>query len=111
MDSPIAYFVLAAVVTFVGLQGLGEHRDAFGVVPHPVMRPTAPHLIWGKGLVAVGGFVLAIGILGTGQPGLEQVLLGGQVISALILAAYGLWILVGSGKVAYEATPSEDHHH
>lgn len=111
MAAHVVYFVLAFLVGAIGLQALGEYRDAFGVVPQPLMRPTGPHLMWGRVLVSVGGVALAIGLLGASQPDLERVLQGGQVVCALVLAAYALWILVGSGKVAYQAAPTVDPHH
>lgn len=111
MATHLVYFVLAFVVSAIGLQAMGEHRDAFGVVPRQVMRPAASQIAWGRVLASLGGLALAIGALGVSQPDLDQVLLGGLVINALVLLAYALWILVGSGKVAYQATPSEDHHH
>ncbi len=111
MAAHISYFVLAFLVGAIGLQALGEHRDAFGVVPQPLMRPAGPHLRWGRVLASVGGVALAIGLLGASQPDLDQVLLGGQVVCALVLVAYALWILVGSGKVVYEVAPTQDPHH
>lgn len=111
MATHLIYFVLAFAVSAIGLQAMGEHRDAFGVVPRQVMRPAASQTAWGRTLASVGGLAIAIGILGASQPDLERVLLGGLVVNVLVLVAYALWILVGSGRVAYQATPPEEHHH
>jgi len=110
VNTHIAYFLIACLVACIGAQALGEAREPMGVVPRQVLRPRGAHVLWGKVLVACGSVAVAIGLLGLAEQDLEPVLVGGQVVCLLLLAAYGLWVVVGSGKVVYEDAPSADPH-
>ena len=109
----IFYFLLFAVLLFQGTHLAGEVKTPLGTLPEEVGQNPAVAARWGAVLIASGLLGGLLGLLGFRWAGLAAARPGFFAAGAVILAAYGFWVIALGRRPEFMGKPTvaDDHGH
>lgn len=105
------YYALASVMTFQGVQQLGERKEPLGVVPEEVVQHDRFHSFWGWYLVSFGLAAIAVGLLSHAFPGAAPLLKVFLWEGLGSIALFGLAVIFGGRKVGFIGKPTASAGH
>ena len=106
----IFFFLLFAVLVFLGTHVAGEIKNPLGTLPEEVGQTPLAARRWGILLIATGLVGACLGLLGFLKPGLEAARPTFFLIGWVLLALYGLWIIFLGRKPIFVGKPAADEH-